>query len=134
MMVNRYMKNWNDYNAGCVADTVNQPVLDFLAYNCHCEVAPCDVIFLTGRSEDYRSETHEWLREKFDYKDRYHLLMRDEGDYKPAAQFKMVKLLDFLAVKEIFISDIKAVIDDDESCCDMFSELGIKNVIHYKGD
>jgi FMN phosphatase YigB (HAD superfamily) len=129
-----WSKNWHAYNSGCPLDRSNQSVLDFLMYNSHATDENCEIVFLTGRSENYEELTRGWLCAYFDYKHRYHLIMRKEGDYRKASAFKFEALGEFMASKEITADDIFAAIDDDETCCEMYRGIGIKNVIHYKGE
>lgn len=74
-------------------------------------------ILITGRPEEYRSQTEAWLAK---YKMSYdHLYMRSTGDYRQ----------DTIVKKEIYKRDIQArfevlfAIDDKDSIIEMWREL-----------
>lgn len=124
-----WSKAWEDYFSGAICDTINKTVMDFLGYNSECKV-----VFLTGRPEIYQQMTWDWLVANFDFKQRVHVIMRKENDFRKASAIKFEALGEFMANNEITADDIFAAIDDDETCCDMYKGIGIKNVIHYKGE
>lgn len=74
------MNGRNPYDAGrCEEDLVNQPVLDVLTkfYDSH------HIIFMSGRSSEYRPQTEAWLNKHIRgpiYE--YDLFMRTEGDMR----------------------------------------------------
>lgn len=120
-----WLGRWDDYNSGSICDKPNLPVSDFLG-----SLPDHRIIFLTGRSEKYRLQTYTWLeRHNMSYWD---LIMRVEGNFKPAAKFKEEELLGWCTKNDVVMSQIEYAIDDNEECIQMFKELGIKKVIHYK--
>lgn len=55
-------KNWKAWNEGMVNDTPNAAVeFVFRALNNASNAADTDLIFVSGRSDDYREKTEEWL-------------------------------------------------------------------------
>jgi FMN phosphatase YigB (HAD superfamily) len=120
-----WLGRWDDYNAGCVVDKPNLAVVDFL-----WELNGYKIIFLTGRSIKYEQQTTEWL--DVYSPTAYDLIMRNEGDFKTAAQFKKYELADWCAKNNVATYQIEYAIDDNEECVQLFRDLNIKKVIHYK--
>ena len=124
-----WLGRWDDYNLGSICDKPNLAVVDFLG-----NLPDYKIIFLTGRSIKYERQTIAWLT---DYGHRggrgdYVLIMREEGDFSQAAEFKRNELVAWCVKNKVQTYQIEYAIDDDEGCVQMFKELGIKKVIHYK--
>lgn len=107
--------SWSAFNRGIGTEPVNMPVLSVLnsMYN-----SGCDIVYLSGRSDYFRSKTWEWLNiNKFPVGELY---MRKDGDYRP----------DNIIKKELAINiDLDRVIfclDDRNQVVDMWrKELGM---------
>lgn len=120
---------WEEYNSACEFDSANKPVADFLMRQ--LQTNSVSVVFLTGRTENYREITEKWLRQ-LGFHGNYHLIMRPLGEYQAAREFKFEALTKWRIENVITPDQIKYAIDDNEECVQMFKELGIKKVIHYK--
>ena len=70
-------KNWDAWNAGLVNDKPNLAVLGIITSLTYYY----PLIFVSGRSDDYRKQTEEWL-EKYDisYNDLYMRKYKDHRD------------------------------------------------------
>lgn len=111
----------NRYDASrCEEDTVNQPVLDVLSKFAGNgdDDEKYEVIFMSGRSEEYRPETIRWLNKNYPYFSfkTTQLFMRAEGDMRK----------DSIVKKELFEKHVKGkyfvqfVMDDRSSVCRMW--------------
>lgn len=82
--------NWTDFFSLMHKDTVREHIKAML-YECWPE---CEVVFLTGRPEDYREETEQWLSDNgFNY---IELHMRPYGDRRP----------DYIVKEEIILTEL----------------------------
>jgi uncharacterized HAD superfamily protein len=79
----------------------------------------CDVIILTGRREDGREATEEWLKTYNVPYDR--LFMRGANDYTKGDAFKEKILETFILPKY----NVLFAMDDDDKCVKMFRRNGI---------
>ena len=79
----------------------------------------CDVIILTGRREDGREATEEWLKTYNVPYDR--LFMRGSSDFTKGDAFKEKILETFILPKY----NVLFAIDDDDKCVKMFRRNGI---------
>ena len=79
----------------------------------------CDVIILTGRREEGRTQTEEWLKTYNVPYDR--LFMRGENDFTKSDTFKEKILETFILPKY----NVLFAIDDDNKCVKMFRRNGI---------
>lgn len=76
-----------------------------------------EIAKLTGRPEEYRKDTEEWLNLHFPF--LYgNLYMRSTGDYSKAVVFKETVL-------KSFMRDDIVGIDDDERNAEMYGRYGI---------
>ena len=79
----------------------------------------CDIIILTGRREDGREQTEEWLNT---YRVPYdQLLMRGEKDYTKGDIFKEKMLKEHILPNY----NVLFAMDDDDKCVKMFRKNGI---------
>lgn len=95
------------------------------------------LVFLTGRSEEHRAATVEWLKRHFNIEPqikRYPplptqpiLIMRPTGDYRPAVVFKEEALLSLFGgiVPSPMNRRAFLIIDDDLRNTSMYSKYGI---------
>ena len=107
-------KNWDAWNAGLVNDKPNLAVLGIITSLTYYY----PLIFVSGRSDDYRKQTEEWL-EKYDisYNDLY---MRKYKDHRDDAIVKG-EIADEIE-KEY---NILGVFDDRKKVIDMWINRGI---------
>lgn len=101
-------------------DTVNEPVMFIAKMLAFAATVAGDIsiVFFSGRDEQAKYPTEEWLEEHFRYS--YHLMMRAEGDNRP----------DFVVKKEMLdrarmVYDIVAVFDDRNQVVDMWRSEGV---------
>jgi hypothetical protein len=107
-------RNWNAWNSGLVNDTPNFAVLGIITSLTYYY----PLIFVSGRSDDYRKQTEEWL-EKYDIS--YNALyMRKYKDHRDDAIVKG-ELADEIE-KEY---NILGVFDDRKKVIDMWISRGI---------
>lgn len=79
----------------------------------------CDVIILTGRREDGRAQTEEWLKTYNVPYDR--LFMRGQNDYTKGDAFKEKILNEFILPKY----NVLFAMDDDNKCVQMYRRNGL---------
>lgn len=79
----------------------------------------CDIIIITGRKEDGRAQTEEWLKTYNVSYDR--LYMRGESDFTKSDTFKEKILKTFILPKY----NVLFAIDDDDKCVKMFRNNGL---------
>lgn len=112
-LIKSYPKNWDEFNRLMTEDGVYDNVVNIfhaLSYNYTC-------ILLTGRSEDHRDETEEWLEKNGIEPDA--LLMRMSGDMRPDNE---VKAEYAEVIEENF--DILGVFEDRKKVIDMWISRG----------
>lgn len=88
-------KDWKSFLSECDKDTPKMRVIDLIftyILGCSNLGKKVDVVFSSGRGNEYRTKTEDWLI-KYDlfYK---HLFMRQERDYRPDFLVKEI-ILDF---------------------------------------
>jgi len=75
----------------------------------------CEVAFVTGRPENYRTATNQWLLSHEIGFPNMHLIMRPEGNFDPSYEFKQSVLKDQLKDYKIVLA-----IDDNHKDCEMY--------------
>lgn len=73
-------KNWPAYQAGCHLDSPISPVIAFV--DAYLESNAGHVILCSGRSEEVREQTLEWLSNHAPGFNKLSLYMRSAGDYR----------------------------------------------------
>jgi acid phosphatase class B len=101
-------KNWKQFNAGMAEDTVYADIQWMVTALSRYS----DLVFCTGRSEEQRAVTEQWLADnKFTYEG---LFMRSAGDYRQDSIVK-VELLQQIREKHgepfLWIDDRQQVVD-----------------------
>lgn len=110
-------RNWNAWNRGMVNDTPNNPVK--IVYNAiKKQYSNIDTFIVSGRSDDYRDKTIEWLN-KYDFS-YDNLYMRKEGDYRDDSIIKS-EIADEIQKTH----NILFVFDDRGKVVDMWIKRGI---------
>ena len=108
--------DWKAFFEGIPYDTVNEPVRTLAWLH---RWYGYDVVFLSGRPDDYREYTTKWLDQNFG--GFYHLFMRPSGDYRP----------DDVVKNELYNTmvepqwDVYFAVDDRPSICELWREKGI---------
>jgi len=77
-------------------DALNHPVANLIEVYARQKIYEVDLILITGREEQYRQLTEDWL-ESFGITHYKHLYMRPNGDYRK----------DFTVKREIYLRGIK---------------------------
>ena len=137
-------KDFDSFNAAMVNDTPNAPIVDLMWM---CEDAAKQIIFCTGRMEQYREVTRNFLlddceveeflslvMDKHRHKPKYRrmvedtldvfLMMRpDERRHDPDHQIKQEMLDDIL--KTVDKSNILYAVDDRQRVVDMWRSNGL---------
>ena len=90
-----------------------------------------DLLLMTGRSEEYRSLTVEWLEKQMVFDSCYaRLLMRDSGDFRP----------DYIVKEELYENhvrpyyQVRAVFEDRSQVVKMWRSKGITCWQNCDGD
>jgi len=112
-------KDWKSFKRpeNIYRDEVNVWCLDILK---GMESLGYFVIFVSGRFEESREITQQWLKDKCGRDGRDPLYMRPDGDYRPDLEIKRQIFKEFLARERIAF-----VLDDREQCVDMWREEGL---------
>lgn len=112
-------RNWNAWNKGLVNDTPNRAVrLVYKALYRQYSGDIADLFFVSGRSDDYREQTEEWLaRHGFEYSALY---MRKYKDHRDDAVVKGE-----IADEILKTHNILGVFDDRQRVVNMWIERGI---------
>lgn len=122
-------KNWRNFFLELVNDKPNQWCIDII--NAFSSFQDLQIIFCSGRPDDYREQTEAWLNTHITpITNKWILLMRKKGDYRQ----------DSIVKEEIFINEIKDkynilfVIDDRKQVVDKWRELGLTCLQCAEGD
>ena len=109
-------KNWNLFFAEMEKDTPIPEVIERVRRL----AADHDIVIVTGRPEQYRSQTEAWLRRHQVPYDQ--LFMRRSGDHRPDYIAKRAVL------DEIPPERIACAFDDRPPVCDMWEKAGIETI------
>lgn len=115
----RIHPNWKKFFAACVMDEPITPVIETIQL---LSRAGARIIMMSGRSDEVRYETEQWLKEHdvpFDS-----MYMRRAGDTRQDAIVKAELLAQ--VVDAYPFSEIVAVFDDRQQVVDMYRDMGIK--------
>jgi predicted kinase len=119
-------KNWMVFAEGAEFDDLNAWCADILHAMLTCY--DCNVIFCSGRSEEYRRITEEWLDIYVGLSDP--LFMRPAKDYRDDALVKEI-ILDFEILPQY---QVLLAIDDRQRVVDMWRRRGITTLQCAPGD
>lgn len=116
-------KNWKRFFREMDRDLPNEEIVTMVR-----ELQPGhEIVVVSGRPDDYRTMTEEWLRRHDVHWDEMH--MRRSGDHRPDHIVKR-EILDRLLASG---KRITLVIDDRPSVCEMWRAAGL-NVHQVKSD
>lgn len=116
-------KNWTKFFQECVND---KPIKDIILLLDLLRISMlADIILVSGRSDEVKTETIEWLKQnKIQYD---HLLMRKHGDYRPDWKIKSEileqQILGTLGYQK---DDIKYILDDRDQVVNMWRSHGLR--------
>ena len=107
-------KNWQEFNDRMIHDPINEWCQELIRA---MKAQNYEIIFVTGRGNDYRAETETWLlKHNINYDQ---LFMRSIGDFREDADVK----------EEIYLKSIKDncqvlfVVDDRKSVVERWRKL-----------
>ena len=107
----------DDWAEQCIYDTPLTGPISIL--RAHKMTGTCDIIILTGRREEGRAQTEEWLKTYNVPYDR--LFMRGDVDYSKGDLFKEQILKEFILPKY----NVLFALDDDNKCVQMYRRNGL---------
>ena len=107
----------DDWASKCIYDTPLTGPISIL--RAHKITGTCDIIILTGRREEGRAQTEEWLKTYNVPYDR--LFMRGDVDYSKGDLFKEQILKEFILPKY----NVLFALDDDNKCVQMYRRNGL---------
>jgi len=110
-------KDWDAFFAAIEEDRPKKLVVDLLNFMCSSNF---DVLLVTGRGEDLRARTEQWLDDNAIHFDK--LLMRSEGDFRPDTTIKTEIYRQYI---EPFY-DVHLVVDDRDSVVKNWRCLGLE--------
>ena len=112
-------KDWRGFFAACPQD---QPILPVILTIRALRDSGAQIVFVTGRSDEIRKETVEWLG-KFQLVNRSALFFRQQGDHREDKILKS-ELLD--QVLELFPAEtIAGVFEDRKQVVEMYRSRGL---------
>ncbi len=118
----REAQDWPAFYAACDKDIPNKPIIELMN---RLIVGYCDVWIFSGRSDEVRTKTQNWLdvhTQFYSRMDDENLMMRAEGDYTVDDVLKKQWLDAMLPVDR---ERLVAVFDDRDRVVNMWRENGI---------
>ena len=115
--VTKFIKNWTQFNAQMGEDVINPAVVEL--YNTLWDSQKYDIIIVTGRSEEFREVTEQWL--VWNHIPFNRLIMRKEKDNRQDSMVKQ-EILNLLKAEG---KDILFAVDDRQQVVDMWRRNGI---------
>lgn len=112
-------QDWRTFYSECSKD---RPIKEVIEVAQSLTSFGNKIIALTGRSEEIRKKTEDWLMWNGVY--ITNLLMRKEGDHRTDAVIKSEMLDKILTDRDI--SEIGGVFEDRQQCVDMFRARGLR--------
>jgi len=109
--------DWKSFNDELHNDTPNEPIVEL--YKTLWETKRFEIIIVTGRMEDKRKITEEWLKSNNIPFER--LVMRTNKDFRPDHEIKKEILTKLKAENR----DILFTVDDRQQVVDMWRSNGI---------
>ena len=111
--------DWSAFYSRCGEDRPNAAVLQ-LVHALLLLSNRYEIVFCTGRPEEYRKLTVGWLEQWAFTSDDYRLLMRADGDHRPDSTVKP----ELLANAGILKSDVEFILEDRSSMIEAWRKLG----------
>ena len=119
--------DWEAFNREMIHDALHHHIAAIYYAMCKRGMNSHPSIFVTGRPENYRYPTTEWLK-KHDIHPNY-LFMRPYKDYRSDVEIKRE-----IHDKYIKGAPVMMVFDDRDRVVEMWRELGYKCLQTQKGD
>jgi hypothetical protein len=112
-------KNWPAFFAACVDDAPNLPVVRTLLA---LKRSGADILIWSGRSDEVRQETEQWLRDHSIYEMTGRLIMRKAGDHQNDETLKLSWLQAMPADDR---NRLIAIFDDRDRVVNMWRTNGV---------
>lgn len=118
------VKDWDTFYSRCGEDDPIYAIIDLVVYMSRS----FDVVFCTGRMENTRNITENWIAKHFPADFRYSLFMRPDGDYRHDIIVKpqLISLLDK--------TQIKYILEDRNTMVAKWREMGFTVLQPSDGD
>lgn len=118
----------NPYDRDFLQDKVNEAVKNILLSSIQEKEGPTRIILVSGRSDKFLEQTHEWLKRNFLAYNR--LYMRKDGDSRKDSIVKQ-------EIYETYIKDkfnVLFVLDDRDQVVELWRSLGLTCLQVAEGD
>lgn len=115
----REQQDWKAFYAACAEDLPNLPVIETLRALAD---AGADVWVFSGRSDEVREQTHDWLCKHVLFLFEQHVMMRPAGDFTPDDRLKLRWLNEMLPADR---ERLVAVFEDRDRMVKMWRAQGI---------
>ena len=125
-------KDYKSFYAEIVNDTPIKNVIDFMTDLFNSITFDDKFIFLTGRSDECRQQTTDWLKKHCCDIDSYEVLMRRKGDYREDTIIKKELLDKYLNINQNY--EVAVIFEDRTSVVDMWRKEGYTCFQVAKGD
>lgn len=109
-------------------DTLVEPIADLVTRFCNNEAVESEFIVITGRDESMRKATLDWLDDHWLYPSK--LIMRSPKDFTSGPEYKLSAFNTYIKDKYF----VEFVLDDMQSCVDMWRNLGLVCLQPNKGN
>lgn len=119
--------DWDAFNREMVHDELHEHIAAIYYALCRRGMNSHPSIFVTGRPENYRYPTTEWLKKHNIFPN--YLFMRPYKDYQPDVEIKRE-----IHDKHIAGAPVLFVLDDRDRVVEMWRSLGYKCLQTQKGD
>ena len=121
--------DWDTFNSLCFDDEPYEHVVDMIKNL--SDSGEYELIFCTGRSEEARYDTQEWLDK---HELRGHLIMRPKKNHGKDTSVKPQELLKYLRTRHLDFSDISFILEDRNNVVAKWRDLGIPCFQVQEGD
>lgn len=122
---------WDDFHKRCEHDATFSAVADLVrtlnnttTTGAGIDADVIEFVALTGRTEDYRKQTIDWLQNHDLFVD--HLLMRQSNDFKSDVEMKIELLELHYGSKEKVLSSVWFVLEDRDKVVDGLRNYGLE--------
>jgi len=121
-----FKKNWEKFYEDCIHDEPKDKMIQLLH---HLQMF-CDIKFFTGRSDQVRAQTVEWLDKNIQLL-TVDVIMRKKGDYRPDFEIKK-EMYEALSSEDK--SRILCVFEDRDQVVEMWRSFGLTCCQVDRGD
>ena len=114
-----FLNNKKDWKNFFINSKDDKPILPIIEKINSFQKKYFEIIFISGRPEEYRQITETWLRKYFNFE--FEILMRPEKDKRDNVEVK--KYLFNFHLKD---REIKLVFENDEDLCSLWRSKGLE--------